>query len=71
MPDCRAFCCQVCDGYATWRLERRGDVAISWACNEHLPRIALDLQRAHEWTHLNLKLNKTHPEPAQPEDRYA
>lgn len=47
-----AYRCGECDGQALWRLTRRGDVAVDWACSEHFSVVALDLQRDHEVTEL-------------------
>lgn len=50
--DHMAFRCQVDNGEAAWRLTRLGDVATSWACDEHLHAVARDLQRDWEVTQI-------------------
>jgi hypothetical protein len=35
--------CGLCDGQPRFRLERQGDVAVTWACVDHLTLILLDL----------------------------
>jgi hypothetical protein len=55
-----AFLCEKCDGRAQWRLLRRGDVITTWACNEHLARACLGLQRTRD-TELVITLNDHHP----------
>lgn len=47
-----AFRCRTCDGSPHWRLERRGDAVVSWACGNHLGLVAAALQRSHETTEL-------------------
>ncbi len=47
-----AFRCEVCDGAPGWRLERRGDAVVSWACSSHLAEVCRGLQRDHEITEL-------------------
>lgn len=42
-----AFLCQVCDQPPMWRLDRRGDAVVSWACSHHLNEVCLGLQ--HRW----------------------
>jgi hypothetical protein len=50
-----AFCCEICDDSdPKWRLERVGDVATSWACDEHLPIVCDRLQRDFEVTRLTV-----------------
>ena len=49
----RAYCCEVCDAADPhWVLTRRGDVAVSWACDDDLAQVAARLQRDHEVTEL-------------------
>jgi len=56
-----AWLCGVCDGHGSWRLLRHGDVVVDWACHEHLARVAMRLQRAHEQTKLSVTINTNHP----------
>ena len=44
--------CQVCNSDPIWRVERRGDAAVSWACNDDLIFVCQDLQRDWEITEL-------------------
>jgi hypothetical protein len=48
----QAFRCEVCDGVPQWRILRRGDVVVSWACPSHLSEVCVRLQRHHELTEL-------------------
>ena len=48
----RAFRCEHCDKHPIWRIVRRGDAAVTWACDTHLARICHDLQRPNETTEL-------------------
>lgn len=48
--DHMAYRCQVDNGEADWSLSRIGDLATSWACDEHLPAVLRDLQRGWEIT---------------------
>ena len=46
----RAFRCgvEVCrELMPDWRIQRRGDAVVSWACDNHLARVCRELQR--EW----------------------
>lgn len=52
--------CEKCDGRAQWRITRVGDVVTTWACNLHLARICLDMQRVR-YTELVITLNEHHP----------
>lgn len=52
----RAFRCEVCDGEPRWRLDRRGDAVVSWACPEHLAAVSERLQRDWEITELVIRL---------------
>jgi hypothetical protein len=48
-----AFCCEVCDlTDPRWRITRRGDVVVSWACDPHLAEACDRLQRDFEVTEL-------------------
>ena len=38
-----------------WTMERRGDVAVSWACELHFNEVALGMQRDHEITELMVR----------------
>lgn len=55
-----AYLCQTCDGWASWRVTREGDVITTWACNRHLDRVCLDLQKTRD-TQLFVTLNTLHP----------
>lgn len=48
----KAFLCEVCDGEPLWRLLRRGDAVVSWACPQHMSAVAERLQRDSEVTEL-------------------
>jgi hypothetical protein len=41
----RAYHCEKCDGVASWRMDRRGDAAVSWSCNVDVDAVLLRLQR--------------------------
>jgi hypothetical protein len=42
-----AYSCQQCHSDVPWwRIERRGDVIVSWACFSHLPDVCLMMQRS-------------------------
>lgn len=47
-----AYRCAECDGEALWSIERVGDVAHTWACEQHFTKVALYMQRDHEVTEL-------------------
>lgn len=47
-----AYRCQEDDGDAQWRIERRGDVVVTWACGDCLPTVCDGLQRPWEATEL-------------------
>lgn len=51
----RAFLCAVCDADPQWRITRIGDVATSWACDEHLPSECHRMQRDWEVTELSVQ----------------
>jgi FXSXX-COOH protein len=44
--------CRVCNSDPVWRVERRGDAAVSWACDEDLYAVCQNLQRGWEITEL-------------------
>jgi hypothetical protein len=48
----RAFRCEICDKTPHWRLDRRGDAVVSWACNDDLAEVCRRLQRHFEVTEL-------------------
>lgn len=49
----RAYCCRICSGANPhWYLMRRGDVEISWACDDHLVNVLNVMQRPNEVTHI-------------------
>lgn len=48
----RAFRCEVCDGDPTWRISRRVDAVVSWACDEDLYTVCHRLQRDWEVSEL-------------------
>lgn len=52
--------CEVC-GTANgpdpkWRIQRRGDAVVSWACSDHLDEVCQGLQREWERTELQVRL---------------
>lgn len=48
-----AYCCEVCDDADPhWHIMRRGDVVVSWACDDHLSTVCERLQRDFEVTTL-------------------
>lgn len=48
--------CEVCDATdPRWSLTRRGDAALSWACEGHLSQVADGLQRDFEVTELAVR----------------
>ena len=47
-----ALACEVCHGDPVWRITRRGDAAVSWACDEDLDTVCHNLQRDWEITEL-------------------
>lgn len=49
-----AYRCQECHEIPSWRLDRTGDAAVSWACSPHLAHVAADMQRDFERTELTL-----------------
>jgi hypothetical protein len=53
----RAFRCRFCgplNDLPAWRLDRRGDAVVDWACDLHLVIVAAGLQRDGERTELVL-----------------
>lgn len=51
-----AFCCETCDDKDPhWQILRRGDVVLTWACDDHLAAACEALQRDHEVTELVVK----------------
>jgi hypothetical protein len=52
-----AYHCGICGcGAPTWTVTRRGDAAVSWACDAHLAATAHRLQRDWEVTELVVRL---------------
>lgn len=55
----RAYCCEICSGSnPRWCLMRRGDAAVSWACDDHLVYVVKAMQREHEVTALIITDNR-------------
>lgn len=54
MPEHRAYRCPFCDRPVGWRLDRRGDAVVTWACHLHLSLVAEVSQRPGERTELVL-----------------
>jgi hypothetical protein len=69
-----AFTCGVCAANEpTWRIDRRGDAAVSWACDDHLAQectamqrdwevselVVILAQKAREWSSIGAALEKT------------
>lgn len=50
-----AFRCGECDGDPAWRITRIGDVATTWACDEHLAHECHRFQRPWEITKLSIE----------------
>jgi hypothetical protein len=48
----RPYHCGVCGVGATWRITRRGDNVVGWACPNHLAPVCDQLQRDDEVTEL-------------------
>lgn len=49
----RLYCCWVCDKpHPQWTITRRGDVATTWACPDHLSDVCDEFQRDAEITEL-------------------
>lgn len=53
-----AFCCPYCDVRGFWRIERHGDVVVSWACISHLALVCEGLMRPGEKTSLSVMMMK-------------
>lgn len=57
-----AFRCNVCDSDPVWRIDRRGDAVVGWACDDDLSTVLHNLQRDWEITELvvrnSVKLNE-------------
>lgn len=52
-----AYACPICkDELPDWVLVRIGDVATSWACDDHLVEVAELMQRDHEITRLEIRI---------------
>lgn len=52
-----AYHCEICgQREPTWTITRRGDAAVSWACDPHLATVAHRLQRDWEVTELVVRL---------------
>lgn len=74
-----AFKCGECDGDPSWRITRRGDVAVTWACDNHLAHECHRFQRDWEITELCIEshtklcevaeINRNLREIADSEDR--
>lgn len=52
MSEFPAFRCEICHGEPRWRIERRGDAVVSWACDPHLADVCHRMQRDSEITEL-------------------
>lgn len=50
-----AYRCEICNEHPQWSLLRRGDVVVSWACDAHLSKVCVRLQRDFEVTQLIVK----------------
>lgn len=50
-----AYRCGACDGVPRWRIDRRGDAVVSWACLDHLGIECERLQRSWETTELRIR----------------
>lgn len=58
-----AYCCEICGGSNPhWYLMRRGDVAVSWACDDHLVNVINAMQRPNEVTHIAVSKSKDRAE---------
>ncbi len=54
-----AFCCETCRGTDPhWRIDRSGDAAVSWACDDHLASVMTGMQREDEVTELTVRDNR-------------
>lgn len=47
--------CRVCNVIPAWVISRIGDMASSWACDDHLGAVCDWLQRDFEVTELNVR----------------
>jgi hypothetical protein len=49
-----AYRCEICNAMPLWRIERRGDAVVTWACMDpgHLVTVLDRLQRSWETTEL-------------------
>lgn len=47
--------CEVCAGNPNWRFDRKGDAVVSWACNDHLLEVLMNLQRDWEDTQITVR----------------
>jgi hypothetical protein len=69
---CRFSPDQCPDREPRWRLDRRGDAAVDWACDQHLAGVVEMLQRPHERTELVIRPHEVqptvsdHPNPTPP-----
>ena len=50
-----AFRCGECDDTPSWRIDRIGDVAVTWACDDHLASECHRFQRDWEVTELSIR----------------
>lgn len=50
--------CHECAAQPLWRIDRRGDAVVSWACAEHLSAVCVILQRPLEVTELVVTLHE-------------
>lgn len=57
-----AFRCEICQVTPWWRIERRGDAVVSWACRDHLSGVAERLQRSWEVTEVVVTFSTTSTE---------
>lgn len=75
-----AFRCETCDCDPMWRITRRGDAVVTWACVAHLSEACERFQRdweitelvvtpsakAREWSQLSARLDAISTDPAAP-----
>lgn len=47
-----AYRCTECGDEPAWRLDRRGDAVVAWACDVDLLTVVFSLQRLNEVTEL-------------------
>src|SRR6202044_2908667 len=50
-----AFRCETCDVDPHWQVMRAGDVAVTWACDDHLAGVCDRMQRDFEVSELIVK----------------